>query len=335
MWKVTERRNDIDEAKGLAILLVVFGHLVARAYPANVGWYEQLRRSVYAFHMPFFFYLSGFTAALSGMLDSRRTELLGLAPARARRLLLPFVGMGLLVVAGKAAASRFIFVDNVPPGLLPGLQALVWNTARSPSLSIWYLFVLFVLSLGTVALLDGRMQRLPWLLGGALLLFSVPVPPYIYLDRVATFAPFFLMGALARFAGIRWEGIIDRFWPLAMAVFLAVLFGVALGGRDAKGLTLMLAGTISLPALHGCLRNLRTNWLQRGLLTLGRYSFIIYLFNTLFIGATKGLLLFAWSWDGPHFPAFACALMSGGLAGPIMLKRYALRRFRVLDRLTD
>ncbi len=63
-----ERRADIDSAKGLAILLVVFGHLVARADPAGVTWYEPLRRAVYAFHMPFFLYLSGLVAVLSGML---------------------------------------------------------------------------------------------------------------------------------------------------------------------------------------------------------------------------------------------------------------------------
>jgi fucose 4-O-acetylase-like acetyltransferase len=63
-----ERRADIDRAKGLAILLVVFGHLVARADPAGVDWYEPLRRAVYAFHMPFFLYLSGLVAARSGML---------------------------------------------------------------------------------------------------------------------------------------------------------------------------------------------------------------------------------------------------------------------------
>ena len=62
------RRQDIDRAKGLAILLVVFGHIVARSDPLNVNWYEPLRRAVYAFHMPFFLYLSGIVAVFSGAL---------------------------------------------------------------------------------------------------------------------------------------------------------------------------------------------------------------------------------------------------------------------------
>ena len=53
------RRLDLDRAKGIAILLVVLGHIVAREQPPGVEWYEPFRYAVYRFHMPFFLYLSG------------------------------------------------------------------------------------------------------------------------------------------------------------------------------------------------------------------------------------------------------------------------------------
>ncbi len=109
-----QRRTDIDAAKGLAILLVVFGHLVARADPAGVHWYEPLRRAVYAFHMPFFLYLSGLVAARSGALFVPLAAWPGLARRRAVRLLVPFLGLGLLVVVGKVGAARLMYVDNLP-----------------------------------------------------------------------------------------------------------------------------------------------------------------------------------------------------------------------------
>ena len=62
---------------------------------------------------------------------------------------------------------------------------------------------------------------------------------------------------------------------------------------------------------------------------------MIYLFNTLFIGLAKALLLPLWPWDGTNFCAFAIALMTAGLLGPIALKRYAFRRVKWLDRMTD
>jgi hypothetical protein len=61
---------------------------------------------------------------------------------------------------------------------------------------------------------------------------------------------------------------------------------------------------------------------------------MIYLFNTLFIGLAKGLLLLVAPWDGPHFLPFALVLMSAGLFGPMGLKIYAFRRIKFLERMT-
>src|SRR3954454_9293214 len=67
---VRERRLDLDRAKGYAILLVVAGHLVANTAPEGSGWYEPWRYALYRFHMPFFLYLSGTVAVLSGVLTA-------------------------------------------------------------------------------------------------------------------------------------------------------------------------------------------------------------------------------------------------------------------------
>jgi uncharacterized membrane protein YcfT len=50
---------DVERAKGLAIILVVIGHIVAREPLANNEWYVVLKSAIYAFHMPFFMYLGG------------------------------------------------------------------------------------------------------------------------------------------------------------------------------------------------------------------------------------------------------------------------------------
>src|ERR1700688_3280887 len=71
-WSSMERRADIDRAKGLAILLVVFGHLVARADPTGGERDEPLCRAAYARHMPFFLYLSVVVAVHAGMLLAPR-----------------------------------------------------------------------------------------------------------------------------------------------------------------------------------------------------------------------------------------------------------------------
>ena len=330
-----ERRDDIDRAKGLAILLVVFGHLVARADPAGVAWYEPLRRAVYAVHMPFFLYLSGLVAVLSGMLLAPRARWPRLVRSRARRLLLPFFGLGGLIVLGKILAARGMVVDNIPADLGSGFSDLVWHTARSPALSIWYLFVLFVVSLGFMLLLEGRRARIPFLLGFCVVFYVLPLPPYLYLDRIGTYAVFFGCGAWAGFSGARWDEFMDRRWPVLLAMLLCGLVGVAWFGASLPEKILLLPlGMLAMPALHGLLR-CHGATSPRVFLVLGRYSFMIYLFNTIFIGLAKGILLHFWSWDGPHFLPFAMVLMASGILGPVMLKQAVFRHVSVLDRLTD
>ena len=63
--KPKERLLGIDAARGLAILLVVIGHVVARDMPAGNEWYAQLKDTIYLFHMPLFMVLTGMTFALS------------------------------------------------------------------------------------------------------------------------------------------------------------------------------------------------------------------------------------------------------------------------------
>ncbi len=62
---------------------------------------------------------------------------------------------------------------------------------------------------------------------------------------------------------------------------------------------------------------------------------MIYLFNTMFIGLTKGVWLYFTSWNGDHFIPVAMLMMCAGLLGPVALKRAIFRHVPVLDRLTD
>jgi fucose 4-O-acetylase-like acetyltransferase len=329
------RRTDIDMARGLAILLVVFGHLVARADPAGVEWYEPLRRAVYAFHMPFFLYLSGLTAVLSGAALAPASALPRLAAARAWRLLLPFLLLGGLIVAGKSIAARFMFVDNTPPDLAAGLQALLWHTQASPALSIWYLFVLFWLTLATPLILRQRPSRIGALLAVCLILYALQPPPYAYLDLIARYAVFFGLGIWAGLRGPGWTAFVDRAWPACLGFLLVLLAAVALfGAAWPHRLILLAAGALSMPALHGLVRH----WPASSafiLLRLGRYSFMIYLFNTICIGLAKAALLPFTGWNASWFLPVAALLMAAGTLGPVALKRYGLARIPVLDRLTD
>ncbi|HQT65042.1 MAG TPA: acyltransferase [Acidocella sp.] len=327
-----ERRADIDQAKGLAILLVVFGHIVARADPLGVGWYEPLRRAVYAFHMPFFLYLSGLVVALSGAAQLPQAAWRGFAVQRAKRLLLPFLAMGMLSIFGKMAAERLMFVDHVPAGLAAGLDGLFWHTANSPNGSVWYLWVLFLFSIAA-PVLWAACGGWVWVL--AVGLYFVPLPPLFYADHVARYALFFAAGILAGMQWPHWTALIDRHWRWLLGIFALGFVSIVLFGKDwPVAVTLLPMGLVSMPALHGLVRYSRPYWCHI-FQWLGRYCFMIYLFNTISIGLAKGLLLHVSDWDGVHFVPFAIVLMLSGCLLPVGLKVFVLRRVKGLDRATD
>lgn len=314
-------RRDIDRAKGLAILLVVFGHLVANGYPPGNAWYDTAKDIVYSFHMPFFMYLSGYVFALT---DKHRLEPArwpGFLRDRAARLLVPFLLFGLLIVVGKYLSQFFLYVDDPPRDLLAGIQDLVVNTDRSPALSVWYVYVLFVYSAATPLLWRlGLRWRGTVALG--LVLYVLPMRDALYLDRVAQFFLFFAVGGLiADHAGL--ECRFARWRPLWLLLFAASLASEwAAVPAPAR---LLLCGLLAIPALHG-LMQARVFARERILLTLGRYAFPIYLLNTIVIGLAKAGYMKLAPFAGLYAPfAMALFFMLATLV-PMLVQRSLARR---------
>src|ERR1035437_2928195 len=149
MTSSRSRLLDLDLAKGLGIILVVFGHIAAKQQSAGNVWYTFAQAAVYTFHMPFFLYLSGYVAYMTGAARTSPAKWPKLAFRRAERLLLPFMAMGVVLVSGKLLASHFMYVDNSPDNAANAFINLLWNTDASPAISIWYMFIIFLAALVT------------------------------------------------------------------------------------------------------------------------------------------------------------------------------------------
>ena len=322
---------DIERAKGLAIILVVIGHIVAREPPSDNEWYVALKSAIYVFHMPFFMYLGGFVFFHVGDALHPRPSYDAYLLRRAERLLIPFLSLGLLILLGKFAAEQFLYVDNKPASLSDGLGSLFWNTGQSPATSVWYIFVVFIYCSVTPLLVRLSQGRLWPALLLAAVLHCLTVPEIAYLDRVANFFVYFMIGCVAGKYRTQAMRFIDTTLPVSGVVFSVSLVLATMQVEP------VLTGTIcalsSMAFIHGLTR---TTWLDRtdALLWFGKYSFVIYLFNTLTIGLTKGVLLKVAPWDGVNFLGFFPILLISGLVGPVLLKKVLLDRFPVLSRFT-
>ncbi len=326
------RLTDIDSAKGLIIPLVVFTHIVLRGDPEGNDWYAALRAAIVAFDMPIFMYLSGIVMFYSRAAMTPPEKYLGYLKKRSVRFLLPYTIMGLLVLLGKTIASGFIFVDNAPPGLGQGIRALFWNTGDSPAQSMWYIFVIYVYCLFLPPLLWLTKGRVWPLMVLGIVMYPLPWPELVFLNKIGHFFIFFMLGGMASVYLSSWQVFIDRWRSIFIVLFVC---SFSLFAVDMHWLTRMaVIGAISLPALHALAR-MQPLLNSKLLMTLGAYCYAIYLFNTLFIGLVKGVLFHFMSWDGPNFLVFAPVLFLSGIAGPMLLKYFVFRKFRALDVMTS
>lgn len=160
------RYAQLDAFKAVAIVLVVIGHV-----NRSVGVHQPLDDIIYSFHVPFFFFLSGMTAAIQA--SRGRLSL----TSSARGLLLPYFAWILIVNAG--------------PRLVP---ATVMSALNPRAGLLWYLYTLFEMYalLWLLSLLPGSLRV--WLVAVCVLLVVLPHPGGIEPFTYAQDQPLFQMG---------------------------------------------------------------------------------------------------------------------------------------------
>lgn len=138
----TERNPEIDLFRGLGILLVVLGH--------TAGLPEEVHRYVYSFHMPAFFFLSGYLFQV----DKAQRSPGSFANGKFQRLIIPAWCMGAVCALGFVAK---LLLHRLT---LTAFLGLAWGTAvgfpradgNFLSTPLWFLFCLFSLETAAACL---------------------------------------------------------------------------------------------------------------------------------------------------------------------------------------
>ena len=279
----------IEQAKGLGILLVVFGHAwrgveaSGLAIPPNI--FQAVDNAIYAFHMPLFFFLSGLVFLQSQPFSS----LNGFASSRLVRLLWPlalwtWIFFGIKMLAGDAQ-NETVSMASFP--LLP----------FPPLAHFWFLWALFLLHI-TVGFVIWALPR-RWVPHRVRLLASVAtvltvsgLGTWIYLgpwvQPALIHLPYFLAGlALSGFA----DRIAPRHLGMLAAVLAVLLIAVATSKTYGAGhaLAIVLSLSIALSSASTWLTVNCGKWLHR----IGSASLAIYVMHTIFSAAAREVLLIA------------------------------------------
>lgn len=143
----TNRIQYIDIAKGIAILAVIVGHVSIRLSGLSKGA-SIITACCFTFHMPLFFFLSGYFLHCDTAIDLKK---------EVKRLVLPYACVAILIVLLQIAITKVL--GDYPSGMSAERFALEWFKAAlygSASISgkelwpqqfrigaIWFLLALF------------------------------------------------------------------------------------------------------------------------------------------------------------------------------------------------
>jgi fucose 4-O-acetylase-like acetyltransferase len=309
-------------AKGIGILLVVAGHFWPFDSPS---YWTEVRRIIYTFHMPLFFFLSGW------LYHHGKYAYRELMSAKIQRLLFPFALIAGLFLVIKIGAGMFFELEN--PVDYRNVYAILVNPIQSYVPSLWYVHSLFIIF--AIYPLLRRFISDFWLL-------VIFIGLNIWMDSDVAFygkmihnSPFFIAGIIFR----NNEAMLSRWLNGTMFTvsFLALLFTSSCYSlknyftQDTLGQYPMvfMAGICGTLMIIMASRKIATSDARviRTLATAtGIYSMSIYLFHTLFESATRIVLMQTLREFRLPFELVLVPAVVAGLIFPLALEKYFLRK---------
>lgn len=172
-----ERLQWIDIGKGIGICLMYYGH---------IGCPDIILRMIYAFHMPLFFFLSGYVLSIN-------MPFAKFIKKKIKGLIRPFLIFGVLVILVNFIISLLINNDY---DLLYNLYYLFAQQMGTPA-RLWFIPCLFISSLISYFILNSRHDVIWFLCFNVaawlnVYYFSINIPWYIDVAIICSF--FMILG---------------------------------------------------------------------------------------------------------------------------------------------
>ena len=276
-----DRNALFDYAKGIGIILVVYGHVARGVFnaglPIDKDFYTLVDSVLYSFHMPLFFFLSG----LFFLQSLQKRGYFALMRGKVDSILFPYVLWSLLQGGIEYGLSNY---TNGKVGL-DEIFALFWQ----PRAHFWFLYTLFGM-FAIAGILYWKSSTL-WIsiifaLGSTIYLFGLaPVDLFVF-NSFANYFVFFALGVSA--SPLKPHLATHRFWflPLTALLFIAsqwvwlehlvITHSIAL---KLISLGLAASGILIVLALSQRLAGLGLGW--KWLAYVGQHSMEIYLIHIL------------------------------------------------------
>ena len=177
----------IDILKGIAIGLVVIGHVIQFGTIGDGFWANDLFKIIYSFHMPLFIFVSGYVS-IKGITQRSVFETI---KKRFFTLIIPFLAWAVIMYL-------YLIVGNFVLGSQTELNFLkyIGRAILYPGNSLWFLWVLFFLNilLAVIFKLTPRL-RIIFSIIFYIMILAIPLSDLFYIYMIKWLYPFFFVGA--------------------------------------------------------------------------------------------------------------------------------------------
>ena len=306
----------IDASKGLAIVLVVFGHVIggmmARGWIDQAGPPRVIYNYIYSFHMPLFFFIAGTFA-----IDRIRTHVGQAMLSRVGSILWPYLLWSAVFIIAEPLIHSFRLDPRDETSLFESFRQLILGETS------WFLWVLFLAHCVLAVT-----KRIPNTLVFALsVMVSVLLSPINLgtLSSLVHFMPFMALGAaigrqnLIALFNSRWSSALLGAAALAALFLFVSLYPdrEQLAAHNTKAPILsFLCGVIGSFAAIMLAKSCGTLRLERVLSVVGAASLVVFLLHPYFQGVSRVLVfktLGTTSWAQLVIPTFIA------VAGPTLV----------------
>lgn len=182
-----KRNRNIDFLKGVAAILVIFGHVIQYGSIAKPYSEDVIYKIIYSFHMPLFMFLSGYTAWFS---LKKTQSTIKFTMKRFKQLMVPFAVWGLLMSAYNSIGN-VIEEKSLFPFLIKNVEMI-----KTPENGLWFLWALFFISTGhylieKIAIRFSGRYRIYLIF---LIILLLPLPNLFGIYNIQRMLPYYVIG---------------------------------------------------------------------------------------------------------------------------------------------
>ena len=283
---MNQRLDHIDIAKGIAIILVVYGHAAAQLQGSTV-YQEYLAASnviIFSFVMPIFFIISGAFQRIR--LDSETFNAKIYLSKIIKSILLPFYSLSLVFMMIKLVLDNDI---NTPSAIdmICGMLFQQSNGELLPSGVLWFLFTLFMFHIITYSYLKLLNYKIIYLVIAAIILRSkfniLDHLHYMAYDKISTFFIFYLFG-YCFYDKIVYQPI-HRVTTLFVLTLVYILIRLMHNNSNLMlyispfGLSGITLSLVVLGISYWLSQNFNKSFFVRILKYYGKHSIVVYVFH--------------------------------------------------------